>query len=143
MKEDIETYFFKSLIYVSTAEENVDYSEILNILTHSWKYNHNSYISGMLLYDDRHFMQIIQGPILTIDKLYARIEHDSRHTNIKLIGEELLHERDCSGWGIGFYNKQEVADALYDAFHIGHGEALYDVNYTDAKSLLLALKNVI
>lgn len=143
MKEDIEAYFFKSLIYVSTAEENVDYSEILNILTHSWKYNHNSYISGMLLYDDRHFMQIIQGPILTIDKLYARIENDSRHTNIKLIGEELLHERDCSGWGIGFYDKQEVADIFYDSLNIKHGEALYDVNYTDAKSLLLALKNVI
>ena len=49
MKDGIEAYFFKSLIYVSKAEDNVDYDEILNILTHSWKYNHNSYISGMLL----------------------------------------------------------------------------------------------
>jgi hypothetical protein len=143
MKDDNEIYFFKSLIYVSKAEENVDHAEILNILTHSWKYNHNSYISGMLVYDNRHFMQIIQGPIATIDKLYARISKDRRHMNIKLIGEELLHERDCSGWGIGFYNKQEIAKVLYESFNIGHGEALYDVNYTDAKSLLLALKNVI
>jgi len=143
MKEDIETNFFKSLIYVSKAEDDVEYDEILDILTHSWKYNHNSYISGMLLYDNRHFMQIIQGPILTIDKLYARIENDSRHTDIKLIGEELLHERDCSGWGIGFYDNQEAADIFYESFQIGHGEALYDVNYEDAKSLLLILKNII
>lgn len=143
MKEDNETYFFKSLIYVSKAEENVDYDEILNILTHSWKYNHNSYVSGMLLYDNGHFMQIIQGPILTIDTLYARIENDSRHTDIKLIGEELLHERDCSGWGIGLYDDQEVANVFYESFHIGHSEALYDVNYEDAKSLLLILKNII
>jgi hypothetical protein len=143
MKEEIEAYFFKSLIYVSKAEDNVEYDEILDILTHSWKYNHNSYISGMLLYDNRHFMQIIQGPILTIDKLYARISHDPRHTDIKLIGEELLHERDCSGWGIGFYDNQEAADMFYDSFQIGHGEALYDVNYEDAKSLLLILKNII
>ena len=143
MKEDNETYFFKSLIYVSKAEENVDYEEILNILMHSWKYNHNSYISGMLLYDDRHFIQIIQGPILTIDKLFARIENDSRHTDIKLIGEELLHERDCSGWRIGFYDGQEVADLFYDSLHIGHGEALYDITYEYAKSLLLILKDVI
>ena len=143
MNEEKETYFFKSLIYVSRAEENVNDDDILNILTHSWKYNHNSYISGMLLYDNRHFMQIIQGPILTIDKLFARIENDSRHTDIELIGEELLHERDCSGWGIGFYDDQEVANIFYESFHIGHGEALYDVNYADAKNLLLALKNVI
>lgn len=143
MKEEIEAYFFKSLIYVSKAEDNVEYDEILDILTHSWKYNHNSYISGMLLYDNRHFMQIIQGPILTIDKLYARIENDPRHTDIKLIGEELLHERDCSGWGIGFYDNQEAADMFYESFQIGHGEALYDVNYEDAKSLLLILKNII
>jgi len=143
MKEEIETCFFKSLIYVSKAEDNVDYDEILNILTHSWKYNHNSYISGMLLCDDKHFIQIIQGPIATIDKLYARIENDSRHTDIKLIGEELLYERDCSGWGIGFYENQEVANMFYESFNIGHGEALYDVNYKDAKSFLLILKNVI
>ncbi|MGB5506871.1 MAG: BLUF domain-containing protein [Sulfurovum sp.] len=143
MKEEIESYFFKSLIYVSKAEENVDYTEILNILTHSWKYNHNSYISGMLVYDDRHFIQIIQGPIATIDKLFARISHDPRHTDIKLIGEELLHDRNCSGWGIGFYDNQEVANVFYESFHVGHGEALYDVNYADAKSLLLTLKNVI
>lgn len=143
MKEEIETYFFKSLIYVSKAEENVDYTEILNILTHSWKYNHNSYISGMLVYDNRHFIQVIQGPIATIDKLYARISHDPRHTDIKLIGEELLHERDCSGWGIGFYDDQEVANVFYESFNVEHGEALYDANYADAKSLLLTLKNVI
>jgi hypothetical protein len=128
---------------VSTAEKNVDYDEILNILTHSWKYNHNSYISGMLLSDNNHFMQIVQGPIATIDKLYARISNDPRHTDIKLLGEELLHERNCTGWGIGFYDNQEVADIFYDSLNIGHGEALYEANYTDAKSLLLALKNLI
>lgn len=143
MKEEMETYFFKSLIYVSKAEDDVEYDEILDILTHSWKYNHNSYISGMLLYDNRHFMQIIQGPILTIDKLYARIENDSRHTDIQLIGEELLHERDCSGWGIGFYDNQEAADIFYESFRVGHGESLYDVNYENAKSLLIILKNII
>lgn len=97
MEEDNEIYFFKSLIYVSKAAGNVDYDEILNILTHSWKYNHNSYISGMLLHDNTHFMQIIQGPIATIDKLYTRISKDPRHSKIQLIGEELLHTRDCTG----------------------------------------------
>lgn len=96
MKQDIEAYFFKSLIY-----------------------------------DKGHLIQIIQSPIATIDNLYARISKDQRHTDIKLIGEELLHMHDCSGWGIGIYNKQEVA------------QVLYDVNYADAKSLLPALKNVI
>jgi len=143
MNKDVEMYFFKSLIYVSKAEDNVEHDEILDILTHSWKYNHNSYISGMLLFDSRYFIQIIQGPIMTIDKLYARIENDARHTDIKLIGEELLYERDCSGWGIGFYDKQEAIDVFYESFHVGHGKTLCDVNYEDAKSLLLALKNVI
>lgn len=143
MYEEIETNFFKSLIYVSKAKKNVDYEEIMKILTHSWKYNHNSYISGMLLYDNGYFIQIIQGPIATIDRLYARISKDPRHSNIKLVGEELLSTRNCTGWGIGFYENQEVADIFYEAFNIGHGKALDKVNYTDAKSLLLALKNII
>ena len=143
MYEEVKTDFFKSLIYVSKAKKNVDHEEILKILTHSWKYNHNSYISGMLLYDNGYFIQIIQGPIATIDRLYTRISKDPRHSNIKLVGEEFLPVRDCNGWGIGFYENQEVADIFYEAFNVGHGKALEIVNYTDAKSLLLGLKNII
>lgn len=143
MTEDKNTYFYKSLMYVSKSSNDLEYDEILDILAHSWKYNHNSHISGMLLYDDRHFMQLIQGPILTVDTLYERISQDARHQSIKLIGEEMLSERETSGWGIGFYDKQEAADIFYDSFHVGHGEDLYDVKYEDAKSLLLILKNII
>lgn len=143
MQEDNGTYSYKSLIYVSKAAKNVDYEEVLNILTHSWKYNHNSYISGMLINDNKHFMQIIQGPTAAIDKLYERISKDQRHSNIKLIGQELLHTRDCTGWSIGFYDQQEVADIFYDALQIGHGKELYNIDYSDAKRLLLLLKNVI
>ena len=60
-----------------------------------------------------------------------------------MVGEELLPTRDCTGWGIGFYDNQEVADMFYESFDIGHGKELDKVNYADAKSLLLALKNII
>lgn len=143
MNEEIDIYLFKSIIYVSKAADNVGHEDILNILTQSWKFNHNSYISGMLVYDNGHFIQLIQGPINTIDKLFARISKDPRHHDIKKLGEEKLHLRDCNGWGIGVFNEQEIAESIYQALDIEHGKALYDAEYSNAKTLLLELKNVL
>ena len=135
MSEEIDIYLFKSIIYVSKAADNVGHEDILNILTQSWKFNHNSYISGMLVYDNGHFIQLIQGPINTIDKLFARISKDPRHHDIKKLGEEKLHLRE--------FNEQEIAESIYQALDIEHGKALYDAEYSNAKTLLLELKNVL
>ena len=143
MNEEIDIYLFKSIIYVSKAADNVGHQDILDILTQSWKFNHNSYISGMLVYDNGYFIQLIQGPIKTIDKLFARISKDPRHHHIKTLGEEQLHLRDCNGWGIGVFNEQEIAESIYQALDIGHGEALYEADYSNAKTLLLQLKHIL
>ena len=143
MNEEIDIYLFKSLIYVSKASEGISHQDILDILTQSWKFNHNSYVSGMLVYDNGYFIQLIQGPIKTIDNLYARISGDRRHTDIKTLGEEQLHLRDCNGWGIGIFNNQEIAESIYQALDIGHGKSLYQADYHNAKTLLLELKNIL
>jgi len=143
MNEEIDIYLFKSIIYVSKADEKITHQDILDILTQSWKFNHNSYISGMLVYDNGYFIQLIQGPIKTIDKLYARISNDTRHHSLKKIGEEKLHVRDCTGWGIGVFDGQEIAESIFQALDIGHGKELYNADYQKAKSLLLELKSVL
>ncbi len=134
---------FKSLIYVSNAEVSMDYEKAMDILQVSWRHNHNSDISGMLIYDDNHFVQLLQGPINTVDTLYEKISNDTRHHSIELIGSELLARKDVSGWGMGFINDQEIVNNLYQKYNIKHSKGLYESEYFELKSLLKELKLII
>lgn len=134
---------FKSLIYVSTAKESVNDVAVMDILQVSWRHNHNSDISGILIYDDKHFVQLLQGPINTVDTLYEKITRDIRHHSIELIGTELLARKDVNGWGMGFINDQEIVENLYLKYDIKHAEGLYESEYSSLKSLLKELKYIL
>ena len=134
---------FKSLIYVSTAEVSMDYEKVMDILQVSWRHNHNSDISGMLIYDDNYFVQLLQGPIHTVDTLYEKISNDTRHNSIELIGSELLARKDVNGWGMGLINNQKIVDDLYQKYNIKHSKGLYESEYSELKSLLKELKLII
>ena len=134
---------FKSLIYVSTAKESVDDEAVMDILQVSWRHNHNSDISGMLIYDDKHFVQLLQGPINTVDTLYDKISRDIRHHSIELIGTELLARKDVNGWGMGFISDREIVENLYLKYNIKHAKGLYESEYHSLKSLLIELKQIL
>jgi len=134
---------FKSLIYVSTAKYSMEHEKVVDILQVSWRNNHNSDISGMLIYDDNYFVQLLQGPINTVDTLYDKISNDIRHHSIELIGTELLARKDVNGWGIGLINNQDIVEDLYLKYNIGHAKDLYESEYYRLKSLLIELKHIL
>lgn len=143
MNDADEIKLYKSLIYVSTAAAHVDYEAVMDILTISWRHNHNSDVSGMLIYDDRYFMQLIQGPIATIDRLFDRIAEDPRHHTIRVIDAVLLAAPECYGWSVGFIKNSPITDSLFEQNRVGRGHALYSADYVRARALLKALKNVL
>jgi hypothetical protein len=134
---------FKSLIYVSTAKYSMGHEKVMDILQVSWRHNHNSDISGILIYDDNYFVQLLQGPINTVDTLYEKISNDIRHHSIELIGTELLARKDVNGWGMGLINNQEIVENLYLKHNIKHAKGLYESEYSSLKSLLIELKHIL
>lgn len=115
----------------------------MNILQVSWRHNHNSDISGILIYDDKHFVQLLQGPINTVDTLYEKISRDIRHHSIELIGTELLARKDVNGWGMGFIDDREIVENLYLKYNIKHAKGLCESEYHSLKSLLIELKHIL
>lgn len=90
------------LVYVSVAAENVSKGELLGILAHSRSKNAEAGITGMLLYKDGNFMQVLEGEEGPVRDLYTRIRRDPRHLGIVTLIEG-ERERRCFGdWSMGF-----------------------------------------
>ena len=90
------------VVYVSSAVEILSDDELDNILTVSRRNNGNADITGMLLYKDGNFMQLLEGSKPEIDKVLSRIEVDIRHRGIIKLLQEEVSERAFSDWSMGF-----------------------------------------
>ena len=74
------------LAYSSIGTHHFEQSELVDLLTFARDFNSRNGLTGMLLYVDESFFQILEGDPKTLHDLYFRIEQDTRHTHvIKLI----------------------------------------------------------
>ena len=86
-------------IYISTAprlsREDVD--SILDASAHN---NPAKSVTGLLLYNGRNFMQLLEGERAELDALMVRICDDSRHTGVTVIHDADVETRACPEWAM-------------------------------------------
>lgn len=90
------------IIYLSSATTKFTNDEILALLKNSRTNNNANNITGLLLYSDGNFLQIIEGKDKAIKKLYQKISVDSRHKNIIKVFEGKVSSRIYPNWKMGF-----------------------------------------
>ena len=90
------------LVYASTALKDWSPEELLTLLKTCRKNNSEQDITGILLYSNRTFFQVLEGNEETISKIYATIEKDPRHKNVTIIEKEQIAERSFPYWSMGF-----------------------------------------
>lgn len=99
------------LVYVSTARHLMNEAELMAILETSRARNTSDHITGMLLYKDGSFMQVLEGRAEVIEKTYARIGKDPRHDGLILLRKGQTERRNFPGWSMGFraVNAEDLA----------------------------------
>ena len=97
-----------SLIYASSAVKRMSQEELLAILEKSRENNEKRNITGMLLYKDGNFLQVLEGEDTAVTDLYYAITKDERHTDLQLLLKREITKRTFSDWEMGFINLEEV-----------------------------------
>jgi hypothetical protein len=90
----------KQKIYVS-ALTGTDDSVLPDILRASQKNNARDGVTGMLLYADGNFLQVLEGPPEAVERTFARIEQDRRHSQVIVMSDEPTTQRDFADWSMG------------------------------------------
>lgn len=101
------------LIYVSSARADLGEDDLHDILSRARKTNRELGITGMLVYLDGYFVQVLEGERECVRDLYAKIEADPRHVDAKVVTESDIAERDFLDWSMGF--REASRDDLYMA----------------------------
>lgn len=71
-----------ALSYVSTAAENLRLSEVEKLLHKTTEKNNRNSITGILLYSNGNFFQVLEGEKEVILELFQTIKEDQRHYDL-------------------------------------------------------------
>jgi hypothetical protein len=91
-----------SLVYTSTASQPFRESALEELLTTSRRLNAERDVTGMLLYRDGRFIQVLAGERAVVTGLAQRIAADSRHHDMRVLLTESIPRRTFGEWTMGY-----------------------------------------
>jgi hypothetical protein len=130
-------------IYSSAATVAFSKDDIMALLVEARKNNLDKGITGMLLYDNGSFFQVLEGEPSAVTSLLKTIQDDTRHNQVVKIIYEKIDERDFSTWTMGFseVTRKDLTEieGLNDFFQ--SSRLFIDLDEGRAKLLLKAFKD--
>ncbi len=89
------------LIYKSTSCKRFSINELLDLSAKSSAYNRKFDITGVLVYVDKKFLQVLEGEASIVKSLFFKIDSDARHIGVEQIICEPLIARTFTKWNMG------------------------------------------
>ncbi|MEY4510140.1 MAG: hypothetical protein RLZZ450_2262 [Pseudomonadota bacterium] len=90
------------MVYTISTKVLLDPLQLGDILASSRRNNPALGVSGILLYHQGSFMQLLEGEEPTVRELYTRIALDPRHHRIASLRERHIETRSFGSWSMGF-----------------------------------------
>jgi len=104
------------IVYVSLACEDMTPVQLDKLLAKCRAWNEKSGVTGVLVYRQREFLQLLEGEADEVLGLYSRIEDDQRHQQIHKLWDGPIAERSFGNWSMAFVD-QALITAMPHAVH--------------------------
>ena len=92
----------QAIVYISSATRLLAGEELDSLLQLIRQRNEAEDITGFLMYCDGNFMQHIEGPSESLQKVYSKICADSSHTDIVEMINQPIDAREFAGWSMAY-----------------------------------------
>lgn len=104
------------LIYVSSAKRKMKQGDLLDLLQVSRSNNKRLDVTGVLVYRNGAFLQVLEGQEQAVERLYERICADERHKDVTTLMKEPADRRDFPDWAMGFRGLGDLRRANVPGF---------------------------
>ncbi len=113
----------KSLTYTSFAQLDLEAADLEDIHRTARNSNALNGITGLLIFNGTHFLQVIEGMEDAVDALVDNLRRDPRHTGFEIRDMSFVEERSFPDWSMElvrveasyFKARESVEDRLPDA----------------------------
>ncbi|MDO6758607.1 BLUF domain-containing protein [Tamlana sp. 2_MG-2023] len=122
----------KTICYISDATRNLEYNVQDEIYLKAKANNKKNNITGVLIYKNFNFLQVLEGPDKVVDQVYKKISSDPRHTNLFKVINTNIEGRIFEDYNFGFtvIDEKSDLDNLYEYLEwlkLGHNKLANEV----------------
>lgn len=71
------------------------------------------HVTGLLLYGQQQFIQVLEGRKENIERIMDIISSDKKHEQIQIVVYEPIEERAFNAWNMGLVVFDEIADLVH------------------------------
>ncbi|MHA7281485.1 BLUF domain-containing protein [Arthrobacter sp. TMS2-4] len=100
-----------SIVYSSSAAHPYDDADLGALLALSRDNNARNGLTGMLLYRNGRFLQVLEGPEDVLRRRMSIIAADPEHTDVRILLQATIDERQFPDWTMGY---ESVSDSMAD-----------------------------
>lgn len=102
----------KTLTYTSRARLDLTSQDLAEIHATAQRRNARDSVTGLLIFNGVHFLQIVEGQDRTIDGLLERLRLDDRHSAVEVRDERPIGHRSFPAWSMELF---KVSSDRFDA----------------------------
>jgi hypothetical protein len=92
----------KTICYISDSLEYDSLDKLKALYTKAKLNNFKYNITGILVYKNKNFLQVLEGEDAIVDRTYNKIENDNRHQNIFKVINTSIETRIFEDYNFGF-----------------------------------------
>jgi hypothetical protein len=102
----------RSLLYVSRSRVAMPGgAAVVNaIVQGAVAWNGANGVTGALLFTERHFAQLLEGPDEAITELLTRIAADTRHGDLRVVDNKQVEGRSFGSWSMAYSGPARYVD---------------------------------
>lgn len=90
------------IIYLSQATVPFEEVHLEQLLAQARAFNAQHDVTGILLYGNEQFMQLLEGEEATVRALYTHISQDPRHHDVTTYDDKPVARRSFADWRMAF-----------------------------------------
>jgi hypothetical protein len=135
-----------SLTYVSSAVKPFSPRELRDLLEICVRNNRRLEVTGMLLYRDGKFMQVLEGEESVVKGVYEKLGRDPRHSGLVALLRGSVSDRNFPDWSMGFRDLGADLDnpeGYSEFLNVPLTDKLFRTDPSQAQKLLLSFKTCI
>lgn len=106
------------LVYRSVAADKLTQRDLEDILIISRTLNAQHRITGVLIYRDRSFLQLLEGDEKAVRDTLERIRRDRRNHDVQVLAEAVSDARLLQDWSMGWVDGDAAGPSAAELFEL-------------------------
>jgi hypothetical protein len=130
------------IIYRSKAVGSMNPEALQGILAASRRNNPPRQVTGLLIYRQGYFLQLLEGPEGAVAERFSVIMRDDRHEDVEILIRTRSDKRIFADWGMGYLDESASPSGVkVEIMNQLHDYAVKNAKPADTKTILTILNS--